>query len=496
MEDHNDKTELPFVGKADYLEGNKTKDFAGVNVLLAAIAVVLMGGLFIGLALYTPNSTLEEQIALPAVERTSNDQAPPPITSGDSLTPMQEAWRQQSLEISAKVAEARKNLEAKAVMQWASEAFEEFLEDVADSDKAYTEQRYKDARDGYAAALDYADRIDSESTLAFEEFSSEGRRLLAEQNYQAAYDSLEVASFIDPSDEEILANLNSALNGEKVSNLILKAEFYIDSNELSTASALLSEAKAIDPARSEIDGLSRKIRGLSRQLSFDTLLKDGHSKVAQNDFDAGIRLFQKALTLNSGSSEARDALSSAKTLKVKWQLDKLESQAETAMQSENWSEALDIFGRALEIQPNIEFAEKGQLTALFYNNKQQKLDRLLTSPLRLSDSAVYQSAVSLFQDLEGRELPSKLQLSLDQAKTVADKVRIPVSVNLISDNRSSVTILRGQNFSPFKKKTIQLYPGNYVFEARRNGYKNQRQSVTIPIGSPQLSIEIAANERF
>ena len=70
----------------------------------------------------------------------------------------------------------------------------------------------------------------------------------------------------------------------------------------------------------------------------------------------------------------------------------------------------------------------------------------------------------------------------------------PVTVQLQSDNLTSVVIYKVGDLGTFTTRTVDLRPGVYVIVGTRDGYRDVRRRVVIPAGGSAEPITVRCEE--
>ena len=72
----------------------------------------------------------------------------------------------------------------------------------------------------------------------------------------------------------------------------------------------------------------------------------------------------------------------------------------------------------------------------------------------------------------------------------------PVNVNVISDGKTFVSVRGVGKVGETTGKTIQLKPGTYSFEGKREGYRSKLIEVSIPLNRSDVQVTVIADERI
>lgn len=424
------------------------------QVFFIAVAVGLVIFLGIGLRLYEPS--LQEQELSPAENANQPASENPDGSTGArqafEFSPEQIAWREQALETLETLMARLQPLEEKGVQIWAPDEYKRLVESVTTGEQLYNEQRFREARDEYSYALLQVGALERKLDPTFNALLEQAVGFISAKQYDDALTALDTARLIKPQNQDVAALINTAQNGEAIDRLIVKASFALEENQPSEALPLLQEAISLDPTRADVRRLIVTAQNLARQMAFQANMQEGYTALDGRNFTDAISLFKKAIVLEPGNGEATSALVLAEKQKLADDLSQLERRASTAMADENWAQAIQHYQDALNLKSDASFANTGLARATFFNEKQSQLTDLLSKPDRLADNAVASYASSILAALDSVELPPKFAQSKAELEQALSAYSAPVQVTLVSDNRSTVTLLRRESFSPFRKK--------------------------------------------
>ena len=93
---------------------------------------------------------------------------------------------------------------------------------------------------------------------------------------------------------------------------------------------------------------------------------------------------------------------------------------------------------------------------------------------------------------------SLLSKTLEQKRQVVTenlaKMNNKIPVDVISDQKTYVLVRGVGKVGTIEKKTIQLKPGNYIFEGQREGFKSKLVKVFIPIEQTSFTVKVVCDE--
>jgi hypothetical protein len=151
--------------------------------------------------------------------------------------------------------------------------------------------------------------------------------------------------------------------------------------------------------------------------------------------------------------------------------------------AEDWRAAAAEYEAALKLDAALAFALDGYARAADRARLQERLDRHLAAPRRLSADAVGVEAERLLQRVrELQPLPPGLERRAALLERRLAEARTGVRVELRSDGLTDVTVLRVGVLGGFAQRVLELRPGPYTIVGTRKGYRDVRRQVVIEAG--------------
>ncbi len=378
-------------------------------------------------------------------------------------------------------------LESRGVERWAAVEYRHAKELYAQGDKAYLEKEFAIADAQYLGALatieSLYDRIEptfekafGDATLAFDA----GDRLEALRLF-------DLAVAITPNHPGAVAGYERARNLEAVLNLTGQGLDYEKDLELEAAQRSFEQAIELDslwlPAQ---EGLVR-VQQIRTKMSFDQRMTEGFGAITAEDYLAARAAFRMAKQLMPKSTEPADGL-----LQVDQgiRLDNiriLEQEATTLERDEHWEAVASTYQEILKVDSTLSFALDGLQRARDMVVLHKQLDKYIEKPDRLSVPSVMQEATSLVVDITIRsEVGPRLAAQRDELSRLLKRAATPLTVPLLSDNVTQVSIHRVGRLGNFIRKEVKLRPGTYVVVGVRPGYRDVRMEFRV---APELEME-------
>jgi tetratricopeptide (TPR) repeat protein len=474
-------------------EGLKPKT---VGIALAALVLLLLGVVFI-LPIISGDradrADLEdpgaEREPAPAAETTSDEEEVGFSENLDDFLGTDERLRARSdaEQVLGELLSHVETLEQRAVQRWGGLQFAEATEAYEAGDAAYLEKEYVSAAAKYREAITIIEPLLTEVDAVFE-------RTLADA--QAAFDNgetlesvrlFELAAAISPNDIVARDGYERAKNLDTVLSLVSQGDEYEKNLELDAALQSFEKAAELDPAwMAATEGVER-VRETIRQMEFDQRMTEGLFALEEGDFATARAAFTMAKTLIPESREPSDGLLQVEQGLQLGGIASLEQSAYEQERSEQWQAAGESYEKILGIDPNLSFANEGLGRARRMEALHKQLEGYIEDPDVLSKPSTMQAATRLVVDITRMpEIGPRLTGQRDELTRLLKRAATPLSVQLVSDNVTDVSIYKIGKLGNFSTQELKLRPGTYVAVGSRPGYRDVRLEFRV---GPEINMQ-------
>jgi tetratricopeptide (TPR) repeat protein len=366
-------------------------------------------------------------------------------------------------------------LQFRAIDRWGGQAYLDMLEVYTAGDRAYVERDYSVAGVRYLRALEMLSPFFDQVEVEFNNAFAAGKEAFEAGNHVDAVRAFDLAVAITPGHAEASAALLRAQNLQSVLALMDQALIFEMDLELDAARVAFEQVLDLDAAWDPaIAGLAR-IKATIKQFSFDQRMTEGFDALFAGDHATARAAFNAAKKLEPTSRQPADGLLQVDQEIRLASIGRLERQAESLEQNEEWETAISVYGEVLEIDSDLQFAQDGLTRTRQREKLHNTLNDYINDPDSLSDPGTMQRATSLLLDVM-RISPMGPRLE-DQKNTLGrllKRAATPLEVLLISDSQTEVSILRVARLGYFQSKNLDLRPGVYVALGSRSGYRDVR----------------------
>lgn len=165
--------------------------------------------------------------------------------------------------------------------------------------------------------------------------------------------------------------------------------------------------------------------------------------------------------------------------------------ADLSSNQEQWEEAISNYKSALELNPNSSSLSTKLKRVESLNSINNKLIEFMKSPERLSSKRIRDNFLMTINEGLSYDLQNEknLILTLQKASDLYKQYSVMVTLNISSNNKTYVDILKTVQYQPFTNQSIKLYPGNYVIVAKRKGLQSFRMPIIISPDSNVINLD-------
>ena len=352
-------------------------------------------------------------------------------------------------------------------------------------------RRFSASVEGYRRVLDEYEAIREDKLLEADLFLDEKRFKSALATYELV-ESWETSGLARKGIELSRKGLKESSTLKQINKLVEEKNYEEASSLLSTVSSQFYSADKKQFQKEIGQGESDKKRDLNLILGFKAST-NGELQKARD-------YFKKALVIDPKSQAAKDGLKEVDARLKTIAIIRHREQLDLAQTREDWLQAMRSAQSLLKIDTS--FTEGSSLVGRFrdLSEFEVELDFQLDNPDRLGSKKVRIQVNNLL--LRYEELASAGSVG----NRIADKNKMlglvfrrttrKQELVLISDNKTFVKIVPGQQLGQFKELIINIIPGQYRISGRRPGYKEAVKNVSIePDGGP-YQFTVISSERF
>ena len=475
-----------------------SKDSTGIRpgILGAGLAILL--AILIGVVFFLPDTVTTDKSDVVVVENQESGQVEQQNKPGsgvgftenvDDLSgrDVRVQARADTEEILGELLSKMETLENRAVQRWGGLRFRQAQAVYAEGDAAYLARDYELASQKYAEAIKIVEPLLDEVDQLFATTFADARAALDSADAVEAIRLFELAVAISPSHAAAQAGFTRAKNLDTVISLTDQGFEFENDLELEAARESFATAVELDPewhpART---GLERVLVTI-KQMDFDQRMTEGLAALGERDYPGARAAFRMAQQLMPASREPADGMLQVDQGIRLDRIATMEQQAGKEERREEWENAVETYAAILEIDADLEFAQQGRAHAQQMSDLHAQLDRYIEAPDSLSAPATMSKATGLVVDITRMpEIGPRLTDQRDQLSRLLKRAATPLTVQLVSDNVTDVSIYKVGKLGSFDMRQLDLRPGNYVAVGSRPGFRDVRLEFRV---APEVELQ-------
>ena len=336
--------------------------------------------------------------------------------------------------------------------------------------------------------LDEAERI-------FKDNIEKATLFFADDHYDKAKLHVEKALVVAPQSTEANVLQQDIKKLQHILPILNKVKAARAEQNLLNEHDLLEQILKINPKRPKEAKRINLLKQTIRNNSFDTHISFGFSEIENNKIKEAKNHYQKAKKIDPERKELKVLLNQILIVEKMYRIQQAVGQAEQEIQDDNWQQAKASYIKIIKDMPENEVAIKGLKLANEILRIQSALVMHINSPYRLADSGVLSTVKKTLMKAEHvSKHSSRIKVQIDQLNKLISTFNRLIPVMVRSDNMTDVHVRGIGKLGIILHKTIQLKPGNYIFEGTRKGFKSKLLQVLIPYNQNSYSVTIICDE--
>jgi tetratricopeptide (TPR) repeat protein len=405
-----------------------------------------------------------------------------------ALTAQAEALLSQLLEQQQALAE-------RSAASWGDVTWSAYETAARLADEAFLDDDLRLAVSRYQTALSTGQELLDRSESIMADALAAGEAALASGNAELAQSQFSLVLGVEPDNSRAARGLERAETLPAVLEAMADAEALVAEGRLGQAAEAYREVLRIDSdwtaARRALDTVNQRIDN----ARFDAFITDGFAALENGRNSRALELFSDALAMRPDSEVARDGLSQAEQGLLLDAIAMAEVRGKAFETRELWDQAIERYQEALETDPNLRFAIDGIARAQYRSDLDAKLQALIDTPRLLLSQGVMEDAVALVEEARALESPGpRVSGQIERLDELIELASTPITVTLISDAQTSVTIYRIGELGEFLNMDVELQPGNYTAVGQRRGFRDVRESFTVLPGAANGPVTVICTE--
>lgn len=370
-----------------------------------------------------------------------------------------------------------------------NELFEKLNLIRQEGDGFYIDEFYFKARDSYISGITLIEEFNNKEILYVKNLILDIKNNLSIGRIKEANALLEELHTISKSSEAKLLQ-NRVDNYYQINDLINESRSFLSNNNFEKAFESINLAISLDTERLDSIQLKDEIQIKSNHYFFDLYLESSYRELNNNNINDAFDYFNKAKNIFSNNDELFILKKSLQKYKNEYDLARFIKLGDSFYNQEQWKKAILNYKSALQLNPNSSNILNKLNRTESLSDINERLNKFMDFPERLSSNRIRDSFLKTINEGLSFNLESEknLILMLDKARDIYKKYSIMITLNLSSNNKTFVDIVKTVQYQPFQNESINLYPGNYVIVAKKKGLQAYRFSINISPDSDSIYI--------
>lgn len=433
--------------------------------------------------------------ALPRLVDTTHETAIPvePLQPDSDSTALQDAAH-QALQTYLQL---RARLELENASAWGEPDWSEAAAVATTGDRHFARLQFAAAARDYEAALDRLQQLAANRDTILATALEEAGRALAENDVAIASARFEVVLAIQPEHPVATRGLAQAGSRNAVIEQMNLGKAAASNSDLEAARSAYQQALLLDadyaPAREALQQVTQQIN----DRDFNAAMSRALVALDAGQTGAAGKALAEAEQLQPGDTAVRDARQRLRGIQTQASLNNLRRKAANRVSNEDWQAAVELYRKAMTIDPAAGFARAGLSRAEERVKLHAQIDHYLDEPARVYSAAPLANAEQLLAAVsEAPPDESRLAMKISALRELVTRASTPQTLTLNSDGATSVVIYHVGRLGQFNSKQLELLPGDYTIVGSRPGYRDVRKVVRIRPGVPLPALLVRCEEEI
>ena len=270
-----------------------------------------------------------------------------------------------------------------------------------------------------------------------------------------------------------------------------------DAGKLQEERAALRRIVELDPGDAQAGDRARAVDREIGERAFARTIALGRQAIEDRALEPARQALAEAARLEPQHADTRQLQTRVTELERILTRDRHLVLAEQAAAKDDWAAALRAFDSARTIEPTHDGAVNGSALATRLVDVQRTVDEFLSRRDRLGSAGVADAARDTLRGAAAlTALSARLARSVEELEHAMETWQTPVPVRVVSDDLTEIGVRGVGRIGRTTERTIELRPGEYVFEGKRAGYRSKLVEVVVQAnaGAP-VEVRIVCDER-
>lgn len=359
----------------------------------------------------------------------------------------------------------------------------------------FGEAKYAQANATLDALIKLAETAISDSQNQFESAMQNAQQAFDDNQYEQAKAAISKALMLDSSSNQASALAERIEQLPEIASLVEQIEVANVENNPQTELRLINQLLTLTPEREALKQRAQALQTTLNNQKFQSLISQSYAAIDDGRIEAAKSALSQARNIYSNRAELSDVNTAIQQYEKNQRIQSGLTNAAKAESNDNWQAVKNNLEQVVKENPNNQSATEKLTMANNILSLDKQIDDYLKSPYRLSNSQLAEQARGAINAAAAyRNQSLSLTHKSRELETVLTAVNQTVPVEVRSDNQTHILVRGVGNVGVVDSKVIQLKPGQYTFEGKRQGYKSKLVEVTIPYDVNRFSLTLVCDE--
>ncbi len=383
------------------------------------------------------------------------------------------------------------------LQKWDKPLADRLIKTEKEAVKQFGEAKYAQAKATLDQLIQLAETAITESQNQFAAAMQDAEQAFDNNQYEQAKSAISKAQMLDASSNEASALAERIEQLPEIASLVEQIEVAKVENNPQTELNLINKLLTLTPEREALKQRAQQLQTALNNQKFQSLIAQSYTAVEEGRIEVAKSALSQARNIYSNRTEISDVNTAIQQYEKNQRVQSYLSNAAQAESNDNWQAVKTNLEKVIQENPNNKTATEKLSMADNILSLNKKMDEYLSSPYRLSNSQLADQARAAITDAAAyRNQSVSLTKQSRELETILTAVNQTVPVEVRSDNQTHIQVRGVGNVGVIDSKVIQLKPGQYTFEGKRQGFKSKLIEVTIPFDASRYSVTLVCDERI
>jgi hypothetical protein len=381
------------------------------------------------------------------------------------------------------------------LQQWDNALAERLKTTETAAIKQFGEAKYAQASTTLDELIKLAETTINDSQDQFQTAMQDAQQAFDDNQYQPAKLAISKALMLDTTSQQATELADRIEQLPEIVSLVEQINVAKVENDLQTELTLINELLKLTPEREALKQRAQTLQSTLNNQRFQSLIAQSYTAIENGRIEAAKTALSQARNIHPNRSEIGDVNSAIQQYEKNQRVQTSLANAAQAESRDDWQTVKTSLEQVIKETPNNQSATDKLAMANSILSLNNKIDDYLKTPYRLSNSELGdQARAAINEATKYRNQSASLTTKSRELENLLTAVNRTIPVEVRSDNQTHILVRGVGNVGVTDSKVIQLKPGQYTFEGKRQGFKSKLVEVTIPYDLNSYSLRIVCDE--